>query len=1194
MGVRRGGRGPGTGCGGAWRGSFRRRLDPLLTGKAEGAWLSGQVAEAKDRQQGKQRKRGKRWAVSLLVLAAGLVWLDGPGVRWIGPLVARKFLEKAGITGELDVEGRISNGLRVERVDMRGGPLRWLRIKQVAPDYRLGELLRGRVRGVVVDGLEAGIDRAAMPAKDGSGAKEGAPDLTRLRRTMREVRARVIDMAVRADGVAVTLFDGDREVAKLQPSALRHEAGSGEVVLDLGQFHYGGDLGLPAQRVVLEWGDDRLGWRRFDVGMGVLVEDLRLEWDEHDLPKGGALVGIDDMRLRVSAADGGRRAEISSDGAPVRLAEVAARFGLKLPVTGVLESVRLSGLRPGEGWLDWDGQARLVVSGLSWDSWRAARLEASVRKQGPEADIGWQVEALGGDAKGRVAVEWPEPGDWSTLAASGDVRAGGLPAVVEELRRMEMLGRKGAGFPDSGLTSTWQAMLAKGKVESVDGTVNLSPAPGVGATPVSAQFKWQPLVSSLSAKLGVEGLAVEGGIDPETGDYAGSLAAEDLAGERLAPWLAAFGVDLPPGIAATFKAALAGNPREGKHRGSFEVGRVSWKREGLETVEGSAAGGFAWPGRVNLENLTVLQGKQRVVSRLQLADNTAELLDLAWFEGEQRLLQATAKVPVPPAGKWGDWRAWAEQETGMEVDVASGEIDFARVAAWLPPETKLPVSGHGEARLKVRGSPASPRVDGVFGLTGIRMPDHAGLPVTSAVVKFATGERGLVAEGEVRPAGYPAIRLDGVMAFRPRQWAEDPASLREEKIESRIVVPRIDLARLAALVPQARKLGGAARADLTIQGVVGKPEWEGSLLLDDVVFEMAGGRVPRVEKGRARISFGGHQARIEGITCESAGGSAEVTGTVDLTNPAQPVFALRMKGTGLPVVRDDTMIVRADADLRLEGGMDQARISGAVDVVDSLFHRDFELIPLNVPFTTPSRPRLPALEVEETAAGPAVAGPAGAWGLDVRVRTRDPILIRGNIARGDVTADLRVGGTVAAPRPAGRVIIGEARAGLPFSELVVRNGTLTFTPEGGLVPVLDVRGTSTVGIHDVSLFFYGPLTSPKTALTSDPPLPENEIMTLLATGSTSSGLEGGNLAMIKAAQLLVEEWRRGRLPFGRQIGRVADVAKTLDVRFGEDDPLSGRRVNSATLHVSDRWLLSGSVDQTGETRGVVAFVMRFR
>jgi len=263
-----------------------------------------------------------------------------------------------------------------------------------------------------------------------------------------------------------------------------------------------------------------------------------------------------------------------------------------------------------------------------------------------------------------------------------------------------------------------------------------------------------------------------------------------------------------------------------------------------------------------------------------------------------------------------------------------------------------------------------------------------------------------------------------------------------------------------------------------------------------------------------------------------------------------------------------------------------------VDIVDSLFYRDFEILPVRVPFTAPSRPKLPAIDPDEKAAD--LPEPFNNWTLDVRVRTRDPLLIRGNLADGAAIADIRFGGTLGNIQPQGSAIVSNATARLPFSTLRVDNGAVLFTPAGGLNPELNIRGTSTIGRYEVNVYFYGPVNAPKTAMTSDPPLPESEIMTLLATGTTSDGLEGGQAATMKAAQLLVEEWRKGRLPFAEQVAKVMEVVNRVDVRIGEDDPLTGKRLNSATIELHDRWYVSGSVDKQSNTRVLGAFVIRFK
>jgi hypothetical protein len=70
----------------------------------------------------------------------------------------------------------------------------------------------------------------------------------------------------------------------------------------------------------------------------------------------------------------------------------------------------------------------------------------------------------------------------------------------------------------------------------------------------------------------------------------------------------------------------------------------------------------------------------------------------------------------------------------------------------------------------------------------------------------------------------------------------------------------------------------------------------------------------------------------------------------------------RVSGNHLLLKRDDSLIVRANADLRLAGTLEKADLTGSVSVVDSLFYRDIELLPIGTPFTAPAAASLPKID----------------------------------------------------------------------------------------------------------------------------------------------------------------------------------------------------------------------------------------
>ena len=101
-------------------------------------------------------------------------------------------------------------------------------------------------------------------------------------------------------------------------------------------------------------------------------------------------------------------------------------------------------------------------------------------------------------------------------------------------------------------------------------------------------------------------------------------------------------------------------------------------------------------------------------------------------------------------------------------------------------------------------------------------------------------------------------------------------------------------------------------------------------------------------------------------------------------------------------------------------------------------------------------------------------------------------------------------------------------------------------------------------------------------------------MTLLATGTTTSGLENPQAASSRALQLLAEELRRGRFAVGKQLRPLLGMLDRVDFSLAEADPYSGGTYSNATLTISDRWLLSAGMGADGGSRVMGIWRINFR
>jgi autotransporter translocation and assembly factor TamB len=496
-------------------------------------------------------------------------------------------------------------------------------------------------------------------------------------------------------------------------------------------------------------------------------------------------------------------------------------------------------------------------------------------------------------------------------------------------------------------------------------------------------------------------------------------------------------------------------------------------------------------------------------------------------------------------------------------------------------------------KLKVSGTYAQPVIDAVLEARDLRSPEQPKLPAADLKFTLAAKDGYLSVDGSAIAPDFPAAVMTASMPFRPAEWAEKPELVKSEKLTARLDLPRIDLSRFASLVAAARKVSGTVTGNVELAGEVGKPAIKGRIDLANGGLELKDESRPPVTGIGASVDLALDRITLKNLKANVAGGSLQGGGSLAIDKGKPGALDFRITANHLPLLRNDSLIARANADLRLAGTLERAALTGTVGVVDSLFYRDIELLPIGTPFTAPSAAALPKIDAPANPAA-AMPEPFRNWNLDVRVRTENPFLIRGNFATGTVDVNLRVGGTFGKPAPDGEVKISDFKAALPFSTLKVRKGTVRFEPASGFDPVLEIRGSAEPRPYRVSVFVYGRASNPQLVLTSNPPLPENEIMTLLATGTTTSGLENPQAASSRAMQLLAEELRRGRFAVGKRLRPLLGLLDRVDFSLAESDPYSSDSFSTATISLTDRWYLSAGMGAEGDSRVMGIWRLTFR
>ncbi len=719
----------------------------------------------------------------------------------------------------------------------------------------------------------------------------------------------------------------------------------------------------------------------------------------------------------------------------------------------------------------------------------------------------------------------------------------------------------------------------------------LTPTDLADATPLAVAAHWEP-DSPITAKVAIDGLKVNGSYDLDAGSYRGALQLNEFTTTRLERWLAIAKVEIGGTASVTGTWEGSGEVETGKHRGELALSQATWAQEGVPPITAVGSVEYAWPESFETKGLRLGVDEQSVALEMALADGMLELRHFLWSHGADEMAEGTASLPVP--GDFAKWReTLAEDTRPLAVSIQSRVLPMELLKQWLPALEQLDPKSTAQVEIEISGNYATPEIDATFQARDLRAPAQPKLPPADMKITLAGRDGRLTVNGEVVAPDFPPAVMTANLPFRPGKWAENPDLLKSEPLDARVVLPRLELSRFVTLVPALKSLAGTLTGNVTAGGTIGKLDLNGSLYLTGGAVQLTNDDIPKIEKISAEIDLALDKVVLKNLAATVAGGSIRGQGTVDLGEGGLGNIDLNLRGDHLPLMRNELLILRANANLRLQGPWETATLSGTAGTVDSIFYRDIELLPIGRPFTGPAAASVPKIDPPKTEGG-SIPQPFRDWRLDVMVNTEEPFLVRGNLANGDVTGKIRIGGTIGSPAPDGTLRVRNFKASLPFSTLTVARGTAVFTPANGFDPVLEIRGYAEPRPYRVDVYVYGQASDPQLVLTSNPPLPENEIMTLLATGTTTSGLEDPAAASSRAMQLLIEELRRGRFLFGKQLRPVLGLLDRVDFSLAEADPYSSESYSTATLSITDRWFISAGISDEGDSRTMVVWRFSFR
>jgi len=641
-----------------------------------------------------------------------------------------------------------------------------------------------------------------------------------------------------------------------------------------------------------------------------------------------------------------------------------------------------------------------------------------------------------------------------------------------------------------------------------------------------------------------------------------------------------------------FTLNAKGSIADETHSGTLKLTEIKASHPEFADTQTEATITYDWPQNVIVDSLKITKPEGYVQAQLKWEDDQLTVSQLDLIENGTKLFTATAKLPAPLDTEKLD--NILDSTEPISLVIKSQPLSFKKLSSFVPiPEGLGAVF---QADLILSGSIAKPNLGGYATIDDCRISSQPDLPPLDLDLRLETLEQQLIITARASEPGGPLFDLDGKIPFLPRAWIERKTKPNDSPLDIRITSPKLDLRRVKPFVPMVKQIDGTTELDVIVSGTISSPQVVGLAKTRIATMRVIDAPITSFRNVNFDTSFSGDVISIQSENISAAGGLALVSGTIDISGP-EPVLDIHFDSEHLLLHRTPEYTFRGHTDINLRGPFSTAAVTGSVSVVESLFYKDIEILPFGTPSTTDiPEPNLPTFTTKiKTTEQLEEESLFDNWTLDLDIATGDPVLIRGNLARGEISGNIKVTGTIGDPKTAGTLTTKDVSADLPFSDLKILTGTVTLRNEDITNPLVNIRGSSVIGQYTVQVFVTGPVQNPTLILTSDPPLPESEIMLLLATGSASSQLEDRQVASQKALQYLLEGLRRRNREKDKSVfQRLLKNSDQIELSLGDTNQFSGRTFSSATLKITDQWNFTTQIDEFGQTRALVVFSIRIR
>ena len=279
---------------------------------------------------------------------------------------------------------------------------------------------------------------------------------------------------------------------------------------------------------------------------------------------------------------------------------------------------------------------------------------------------------------------------------------------------------------------------------------------------------------------------------------------------------------------------------------------------------------------------------------------------------------------------------------------------------------------------------------------------------------------------------------------------------------------------------------GTVDISLDVSGAMMDPQVQGRVNVEHGALSYAG--MPSgLSDMNGSLVFNKNRLQVESLTAHSGGGTLTLTGQAT-TYAGKLNFDFSAVGDDIRLRYPPGVSSTASAEMHFYGTPDSSTLSGNITVTKLAITPGFDFS---------------SYAGTGSVVVPPATSPLYRVKLDVHITTAPDLQMQTAVARLSGAADLRVRGTLAKPAMLGRVDVLEGDVSFNGVKFRLERGEVLFTSPVSIQPILDLQASTRVRDYDITITVNGAADKVLSLkYRSDPPLPEADIIALLAVGQT--------------------------------------------------------------------------------------------